>query len=46
MTLPRQLVRTEDLPAAAGLMQVAGRLARSSGRPLGGVLVAVGGLGW
>ena len=26
MTLPRQLVRTEDLPSAAGLMQVAGRL--------------------
>jgi len=44
MTLPRQLVRTDDLPAAAGLMQVAGRLARFGGAPLGGVLVAVGGL--
>ena len=44
MTLPRTLVRTDDLPAAAGLMQVAGRLARFGGRPLGGVLVAVGGL--
>jgi MFS family permease len=44
MTLPRQLVRTEDLPSAAGLMQVAGRLARFAGAPLGGVLVAVGGL--
>ena len=28
MTLPRTLVRTDDLPAAAGLTQVAGRLAR------------------
>ena len=44
MTLPRTLVRTDDLPAAAGLMQVAGRLARFAGAPLGGVLVAVGGL--
>ena len=44
MTLPRTLVRTDDLPAAAGLMQVAGRLARFGGAPLGGVLVAVGGL--
>jgi len=44
MTLPRTLVRSEDLPAAAGLMQVAGRLARFGGAPLGGVLVAVGGL--
>ncbi len=44
ITLPRTLVRTEDLPAAAGLMQVAGRLARFGGAPLGGVLVAVGGL--
>ena len=44
MTLPRQLVRTGDLPSAAGLMQVAGRLARFAGAPLGGVLVAVGGL--
>ena len=44
MTLPRQLVRSEDLPSAAGLMQVAGRLARFAGAPLGGVLVAVGGL--
>jgi MFS family permease len=44
MTLPRQLVLTEDLPAAAGVMQVAGRLARFGGAPLGGILVAVGGL--
>jgi MFS family permease len=44
MTLPRTLVRAEDLPAAAGLMQVVGRLARFGGAPLGGVLVAVGGL--
>ncbi|HET6938398.1 MAG TPA: MFS transporter, partial [Nocardioides sp.] len=44
MTLPRTLVRSEDLPAAAGLMQVTGRLARFGGAPLGGVLVAVGGL--
>jgi len=43
-TLPRTLVRSEDLPATAGLMQVAGRLARFGGAPLGGVLVAVGGL--
>ena len=44
LTLPRQLVRTDDLPTAAGLMQVAGRLARFGGAPLGGVLVAAGGL--
>ncbi len=44
LTLPRTLVRTDDLPAAAGLMQVAGRLARFAGAPIGGVLVAVGGL--
>jgi len=44
LTLPRTLVRPDDLPAAAGLMQVAGRLARFGGAPLGGVLVAVGGL--
>jgi len=43
-TLPRTLVRADDLPAAAGLMQVAGRLARFGGAPLGGVLVAIGGL--
>jgi MFS family permease len=44
MTLPRTLVRPDDLPAASGLMQVAGRLARFGGAPLGGVLVAIGGL--
>ena len=44
MTLPRTLVRHDDLPAASGLMQVCGRLARFGGAPLGGVLVAVGGL--
>jgi MFS family permease len=43
-TLPRVLLRSEDLPNGAGLMQVAGRLARFAGAPLGGVLVAVGGL--
>jgi MFS family permease len=44
-TLPRVLLRSDDLPNGAGLMQVAGRLARFGGAPLGGVLVAVGGLG-
>jgi MFS family permease len=43
-TLPRVLLRSDDLPNGAGLMQVAGRLARFGGAPLGGVLVAVGGL--
>ena len=43
-TLPRVLLRADDLPNGAGLMQVAGRLARFGGAPLGGVLVAVGGL--
>lgn len=43
-TLPRVLLRSEDLPNGAGLMQVAGRLARFCGAPLGGVLVAIGGL--
>jgi MFS family permease len=43
-TLPRVLLRSEDLPNGAGLIQVAGRLARFGGAPLGGVLVAVGGL--
>jgi MFS family permease len=41
ITLPRQMVRGEDLPAAAGLFQIAGRTARFVGAPLGGVLVAV-----
>jgi MFS family permease len=43
-TLPRVLLRSDDLPNGAGLMQVAGRLARFCGAPLGGVLVAIGGL--
>jgi MFS family permease len=38
------MVRVEDLPATAGLFQIAGRIARFVGAPLGGLLVAVGGL--
>lgn len=44
-TLPRQMVRAEDLPAAAGLFQLAARVARFAGAPVGGVLVAWAGLG-
>jgi MFS family permease len=43
-TLPRQMVRVEDLPATAGLFQIASRIARFVGAPLGGLLVAFGGL--
>lgn len=43
-TLPRRLVRHDDLPAAAGLFQVASRAARFTCAPLGGLLVASAGL--
>lgn len=43
-TLPRQMVRAEDLPPAAALFQLAARIARFTGAPLGGVLIAWGGL--
>lgn len=44
VTLPRQMVRTEDLPAAAALFQISRRIAVFVGGPLGGFLVGVGGL--
>lgn len=43
-TMPRQLVRPEDLTAVAAMGQLAHRLAVFAGAPLGGVLVATGGL--
>jgi MFS family permease len=42
--LPRQLVRQEDLGGVAAMFQLASRLAGFVGAPLGGLLVAVGGL--
>jgi MFS family permease len=39
-TLPRQMVRTEDLGPVAGMFQTAQRVARLAGAPLGGVLLA------
>lgn len=44
MTLPRQMVRVEDLPSAAALFQVTGRVAAFVGAPLGGLLVGAFGL--
>jgi MFS family permease len=43
-TLPRRMVRTEDLYAVAGMFQTAQRLARLAGAPLGGLLIAIAGL--
>lgn len=43
-TLPRRMVRTEDLGVVAGMFQTAQRLARLAGAPLGGLLIAVAGL--
>ncbi|MGH3498926.1 MAG: MFS transporter [Nocardioidaceae bacterium] len=44
MTLSRQLVRARDLGTVTGWNQVANRVARLVGAPVGGVLVAWGGL--
>jgi MFS family permease len=43
-TLPRQLVREGDLGGVAAMFQLASRLAGFVGAPMGGLLVAVGGL--
>jgi MFS family permease len=43
-TLPRQLVRESDLGGVAAMFQLASRLAGFVGAPLGGLLVALGGL--
>jgi MFS family permease len=43
-TMPRQLVRADDLGGVSAMFQLAGRLAGFVGAPLGGVLIAVGGL--
>lgn len=43
-TMPRQFVRTEDLGATSAMFQLARRIATFVGAPLGGVLVAFGGL--
>lgn len=44
-TVPRQLVRPDDLPAFYGLSQTAQRMGNMGGAVLGGVLVAVWGIG-
>lgn len=44
-TVPRQLVRPDDLPAYYGLSQTVQRAGNMGGAVLGGVLVAVWGLG-
>ncbi|MFG1908563.1 MFS transporter [Kribbella sp. NPDC048928] len=44
-TLPRRLVRSDDLVSLAAGRQLANRLAVFAGAPLGGLLVAHGGLG-
>ena len=43
-TLPRQLVKADDLAAVTSMFQLGGRAATLAGAPLGGVLVAFGGL--
>lgn len=43
-TMPRQMVRPEDLGPVMGMFQASGRLGRLAGAPLGGVLVAAFGL--
>ncbi|HSS68848.1 MAG TPA: MFS transporter [Nocardioidaceae bacterium] len=43
-TMPRQLVRGEDLGGVSAMFQLANRLAGFVGAPLGGVLIAIGGL--
>jgi len=43
-TMPRQLVREEDFTSVAALFQLANRLAIFVGAPVGGLLVAHGGL--
>ena len=43
-TMPRQLVRPDDLGSVAAMFQLGSRLATLIGAPVGGVAVAVGGL--
>jgi len=43
-TMPRQYVRTDDLAATAAMFQLSRRVATFAGAPIGGVLVAFGGL--
>ena len=43
-TLPRQMVRREDLPASAALFQISRRTATFIGAPAGGLLVGLGSL--
>jgi MFS family permease len=43
-TMPRQLVRDEDFTSTAALFQLANRIAIFAGAPLGGFLVAHGGI--
>lgn len=43
-TMPRQLVRPDDLAAVSSMFQLGSRMATLAGAPLGGILVATGGL--
>jgi MFS family permease len=43
-TLPRQLVREEDLGGVSGMLELAQRLANFVGAPIGGLLIATAGL--
>ncbi len=43
-TMPRQLVRPDDLAAVSSMFQLGSRIATLVGAPLGGLLVATGGL--
>jgi MFS family permease len=45
-TMPRRLVRPDDLAAVSSMFQLGSRIATLVGAPLGGVLVATGGLSW
>lgn len=45
-TMARRLVRPDDLAAVSSMYQLGGRIATLVGAPLGGVLVAAGGLSW
>ncbi|MBO0812770.1 MAG: MFS transporter [Microlunatus sp.] len=43
-TMPRQMVRPEDLGATSAMFQLASRIARFVGAPVGGLIIATGGL--
>lgn len=43
-TMPRQMVRPEDLGPTSAMLQLASRIARFVGAPIGGLIIATGGL--